>query len=31
MPDEGHEPVVDEFFYLWVLLAQTRDAILRAR
>lgn len=31
MPDEGQEPVVDEFFYLWVLIAQTRDAMLRAR
>jgi DNA-binding MarR family transcriptional regulator len=31
MPDEDQGPVVDEFFYLWVLIAQTRDAMLRAR
>jgi DNA-binding MarR family transcriptional regulator len=31
MPDEDQEPDVDEFFYLWVLIAQTRDAMLRAR
>lgn len=31
MPDEDQDVVVDEFFYLWVLIAQTRDAMLRAR
>ena len=31
MPDEEQEPLVDEYFALWVLLAQTRDAMLRAR
>ena len=31
MPDEDEGPVADEFFYLWVLMAQTRDALLRAR
>jgi DNA-binding MarR family transcriptional regulator len=32
MPDEEVQaPAPDEFFYLWVLLAQIRDAMLRAR
>lgn len=31
MPDEHTGPVADEFFYLWVLIAQTRDALLKAR
>jgi DNA-binding MarR family transcriptional regulator len=31
MADEGQTPVPDEFFSLWVLIAQTKDAILRAR
>ena len=31
MPDEHQGPVVDEFFYLWVLIAQSRDALLKAR
>jgi DNA-binding MarR family transcriptional regulator len=31
MPDEHQGPVADEFFYLWVLIAQTRDALLKAR
>ena len=31
MPDEDQGPEVDEFFSLWVLIAQTRDAMLRAR
>lgn len=29
--DENEVPVPDEFFLLWVLIAQTKDAILRAR
>jgi DNA-binding MarR family transcriptional regulator len=31
MPDEAAERLPDEYFMLWVLVAQTRDAILRAR
>jgi DNA-binding MarR family transcriptional regulator len=32
MPEQDPEPPVsDEFFYLWVLIAQTKDAILKAR
>ena len=31
MPDENEIPVSDEFFLLWVLIAQTKDAILKAR
>jgi DNA-binding MarR family transcriptional regulator len=31
MPDEDHDPLVDDYFYLWVLIAQTRDALARAR
>jgi DNA-binding MarR family transcriptional regulator len=31
MTEEGQAPVPDEFFSLWVLIAQTKDAILRAR
>jgi DNA-binding MarR family transcriptional regulator len=31
MPDEDLRQVPDEDFMLWVLIAQTRDAILRAR
>ncbi len=31
MPDEDPRPVTDEYFMLWVLIAQTKDAILRAR
>jgi DNA-binding MarR family transcriptional regulator len=31
MVDEDREPEIDEFFYLWVLSAQTSDALIRAR
>jgi DNA-binding MarR family transcriptional regulator len=31
MPDQDAVPVSDEYFMLWVLIAQTKDAILRAR
>jgi DNA-binding MarR family transcriptional regulator len=31
MGDEDREREVDEFFYLWVLSAQTSDALVRAR
>ena len=31
MPDEYEGPVPDEYFLLWVLIAQTKDAILKAR
>jgi DNA-binding MarR family transcriptional regulator len=31
MADEDDPPATDEYFLLWVLIAQTRDAILRAR
>jgi DNA-binding MarR family transcriptional regulator len=31
MPAQDVQPVSDEDFMLWVLIAQTRDAILRAR
>ena len=31
MPDTDQEPVLDEYFQLWVLLAQTKDAISRLR
>jgi DNA-binding MarR family transcriptional regulator len=31
MPDTDQEPVLDEYFQLWVLLAQTTDAISRLR
>jgi DNA-binding MarR family transcriptional regulator len=31
MPDDKRGPAEDEFFLLWVLIAQTKDAILRAR
>jgi DNA-binding MarR family transcriptional regulator len=31
MPDDDHERLVDDYFYLWVLIAQTRDALARAR
>ncbi len=31
MADIDHAPVVDEYFLLWVLIAQTKDAMLRAR
>lgn len=31
MSDEADERLEDEYFMLWVLIAQTRDAILRAR
>jgi DNA-binding MarR family transcriptional regulator len=31
MPDDDQTSAVDEFFLLWVLIAQTKDAILRAR
>ena len=31
MPAENQMPPTDEFFTLWVLIAQTKDAILRAR
>lgn len=31
MADEERQRAVDEFFYLWVLSAQTSDALVRAR
>jgi DNA-binding MarR family transcriptional regulator len=31
MPGEGERPIADEYFMLWILIAQTKDAILRAR
>lgn len=31
MPDKSKAASSDEFFWLWVLIAQTKDAILRAR
>ena len=31
MPDENKTAAPDEYFWLWVLIAQTKDAILRAR
>lgn len=31
MPGSEPRPVTDEFFFLWVLIAQTKDAMLRAR
>lgn len=31
MSDDENAPIADEFFLLWVLIAQTKDAILRAR
>ena len=31
MPDADEERVAEESFYVWVLVAQTRDAMLRAR
>jgi DNA-binding MarR family transcriptional regulator len=31
MPYKDHVPPPDEYFMLWVLIAQNRDAILRAR
>ena len=31
MPGRDPQPVSDEYFMLWVLIAQTKDAILRAR
>lgn len=31
MPRNGDKPSTDEYFTLWVLIAQTRDAILRER
>jgi DNA-binding MarR family transcriptional regulator len=31
MADEDRERLVDDYFYLWVLIAQTRDALTRAR
>jgi DNA-binding MarR family transcriptional regulator len=31
MPDTDQEPVLDEYFQLWVLMAQTKDAISRLR
>jgi DNA-binding MarR family transcriptional regulator len=31
MAEEDHEELVDDYFYLWVLIAQTRDALARAR
>jgi DNA-binding MarR family transcriptional regulator len=31
MPNKRPELSQDEFFYLWVLIAQTKDAILKAR
>jgi DNA-binding MarR family transcriptional regulator len=31
MPDTDSSPVADEYFLLWVLIAQTKDAMLRAR
>jgi DNA-binding MarR family transcriptional regulator len=31
MPGAGERPNPDEFFMLWILIAQTKDGILRAR
>jgi DNA-binding MarR family transcriptional regulator len=31
MPDDDRQRVTDEYFLLWVLVAQTKDAILRVR
>jgi DNA-binding MarR family transcriptional regulator len=31
MADEEMQPLTDEYFVLWVLIAQTKDAILKAR
>lgn len=31
MPDNDARPISDEYFVLWVMIAQTKDAILRAR
>jgi DNA-binding MarR family transcriptional regulator len=31
MPDRDQTPDIDAYFQLWVLIAQTKDAILRAR
>jgi DNA-binding MarR family transcriptional regulator len=31
MPSEYEKPIPDEYFTLWVLVAQTKDAILKAR
>jgi DNA-binding MarR family transcriptional regulator len=31
MPESDETPLPDEYFMLWVLVAQTKDAILRAR
>jgi DNA-binding MarR family transcriptional regulator len=31
VPGDDHAPISDEFFMLWVLVAQTKDAMLRAR
>lgn len=31
MAKKDNEPVADEYFALWVMIAQTKDAILRAR
>ena len=31
MPDNQDRPISDEYFPLWVMIAQTKDAILRAR
>lgn len=31
MPHKATQPLSDEFFILWVMIAQTKDAILRAR
>ena len=31
MPDKDTLPLSDEYFVLWVMIAQTKDAILRAR
>ncbi len=31
MPKENDRPIADEYFALWVMIAQTKDAILRAR
>jgi len=31
MPDDDQRVPDDDYFVLWVLIAQTRDALLRAR
>jgi DNA-binding MarR family transcriptional regulator len=31
MSDKGDRPISDEYFALWVMIAQTKDSILRAR